>query len=71
MEITNSYRITYSNGNAPDHADSYEDAVQLVRNQWGERCYAEQFADRALVWRNEQDSVDDDGANALASIYAE
>lgn len=71
MEITSNYRIKYTNGDADDTCESYEEALRIVRGHYGERAYAEQFADRALVWRDEQESRDDDGTNAIAAIYAE
>jgi hypothetical protein len=65
----------HSNG-APDTTAigvSLEDArnrmaAQMIR-LYGDDVYLEYFADRGLVWTTEEDSIDDDGARAVASIY--
>jgi hypothetical protein len=59
----------HSNG-APDTeaVDRNTMAAQMSR-LYGDDVYIEYFADRGLVWMTEADSVNDDGARAIASIY--
>lgn len=67
------FTITYSNGRTESH-DTYAEALAAVALEY-EECAAghdgdlTSGGDRTLVWACEADSVDDDGARAVASIY--
>jgi hypothetical protein len=67
------YEIRYSTGST-DTADTYEAAQDAVRARYpgaeiGHDGDLDDFGDRTLCWASAEDSVDDDGANAIASIY--
>lgn len=50
--------------------DTYgEDTVIYARDGWPVESLAQLRAGGALVWRCDAESVDDDGARAVASIY--
>ena len=50
---------------APTKGGIREEMIQM----YGDDVYIEYFDDRGLVWRTEDDAVDDDGQRAVASIY--
>jgi hypothetical protein len=67
-------RTGYPTGGSTDTADTYETAQDAVRAQYpgaeiGHDGDLDDFGDRTLCWASEADSIDDDGANAIASIY--
>jgi hypothetical protein len=70
-EVT--YRVELSNGQRID-VDTLLEAELWCRDQWPECVIGHDGdlrsggGDRALVWKNEADSVDDAGAYAVASI---
>lgn len=65
--------VTYTDGSSDDRYDSYAAAIVALEATY-EDCVAEHDGDltdggdRTLVWADESSSVDDDGANAVASI---
>lgn len=66
--------ICYANGARTEY-DSYAAALEEIRESYGEGAVTEHDGDltdggnRTLVWATEEDSIDDDGARAVASIY--
>lgn len=71
------YHITYTSGVWPDNTvATYDDAICLLADRWPELKYGHDGdltsgGDRTLVWATESDSVDDDGARAVAVIRRE
>lgn len=68
-----SYRIDYASGREPSSVATYDDAVCLLADQWPELAVGhdgdlQSGGDRTLVWACEEDSIDDDGARAVATI---
>lgn len=66
------HRIDWSDGRSTTH-DSYEAAIDAVVEAYPDASYGHagdlaEGGDRTLVWSCEEDSVDDDGARAVASI---
>lgn len=65
--------VTYTDGSSDDRYESYADAIAALEASH-EDCVAEHDGDlmdggdRTLVWADEPSSIDDDGANAVASI---
>ena len=75
MTDAHTYRITYSNGAADLNCDTYAEAVAVLRKEWpaaaiGHDGDIESGGERTLCWATEADSIDDDGARAVASIWA-
>jgi len=61
------FEIRYTDGRTEQYED-YQDAVaEILADNFG--AYIEEFEDRTLVWDSEEDSIDDDGAKAIASIW--
>jgi hypothetical protein len=78
-----SYEINYTDGYKAS-AETLDECEAIIRNEYpdavfcgngesvDEPCqYEIDNAGRILVWAREEDSIDDAGANAIASIYAE
>jgi hypothetical protein len=70
------YAIHHSNGRTETGIVSYAEAVAVVALQYdgceiGHDGDLSSGGDRTLVWASEADSVDDDGARAVASIWRE
>jgi len=70
------YEIKWSNGQSETGIESYEAAKDAVtaRHPDAEIGHDGDLSDggeRTLCWATEEDSVDDDGARAVASIYVE
>lgn len=72
-----SYRIDYADGRlASSDVATYDDAIALCADRWPEMAYGHdgdltEGGDRTLVWACETDSIDDDGARAVATIRRE
>lgn len=69
------YKISYTDGRE-DSAETYDAAKAIIVGEYpdaeiGHDGDLEGFGDRTLCWASEEDSVDDDGANAVASIRRE
>lgn len=71
------YEIRYSNGKRLTVYDSEEDDFYSVieadypdaeYGDW-EQVSLDGKLERMLVWENEEDSEDDDGSNAVASVH--
>lgn len=68
-------RATFTNGDREStvEASTVEEARGLMQTEmlrrFGGDAEIEYFEDRGLVWSCEEDSIDDDGARAVASIY--
>jgi hypothetical protein len=72
-EMTMAYEISYSDGRMVTGIETYEAAIEAVRTQYPEAEIGhdgdlEGGGDRTLCWASEEDSIDDDGARAIASI---
>lgn len=70
------YAIHYSNGHVSRGLEStqacLDEIEQLHPDYWaGHDGDLEEGGDRTLVWACEADSIDDDGARAVASIRRE
>lgn len=68
------YSIARSNGSTTTHL-TYAEAVLAARSEWstaqiGHDGDLANGGERTLVWASEADSIDDDGARAVASIVA-
>jgi hypothetical protein len=68
------YEVRYSNGRRVGQLQSYEAALAEVESSYPEMVAGHDGdltddGDRTLCWASEADSVDDDGARAVASIY--
>jgi len=65
----------HANGSKDDviEAWSMRDARSMMHGRmssiYGDDVYIEYFEDRGLVWSRREDSIDDDGARAVASIH--
>lgn len=65
--------VTYTDLSSEDSYESYADAIAALESAYAD-CVAEHDGDltdggdRTLVWADEASSLDDDGANAVASI---
>ena len=72
-----SFRVRYSNGREVRGIVSYEAAQAEVRSTYPDAeighdgDLSERSGERTLCWASEEDSDDDDGARAVASIYVE
>lgn len=67
------YRINYTNGASDVECDTYDDAVAVIRREYpdaeiGHDGDLSDSGDRTLCWADEASSVNDSGANAVASI---
>lgn len=70
------YAIHYSNGRVDGGYETLEDAADILRQEYpdaemGHDGDLGEGGDRTLVWACEADSIDDDGAFAVASIRRE
>lgn len=72
-----SYRVRYSNGREVRGIESYDAAQAEVRSNYPDAAIghdgdlSERSGERTLCWASEEESVNDDGARAVASIYRE
>jgi hypothetical protein len=74
-------RVTFTNSERAQEHDSIAEAFTALRERWPD-LYAvgdggweadettEDIGERILVWETEDESTDDDGARAVASIKA-
>lgn len=67
------FQIHYTDGSVSKIYNTTAECVHEVQSIWpdawcGHDGDLEEGGDRTLVWRNEADSEDDDGAHAVASI---
>lgn len=67
------YEIRYSDGRRTEH-DTYESAKDEILARWpdAEIGHDGDLSDggkRTLCWSSEEESIDDNGARAVASIY--
>lgn len=70
------YTINYSNGSKSTGLESYEAAKAEVLAEYPEAEIGHDgdldgFGSRTLCWASEEDSIDDDGARAVATIRVE
>ena len=66
------YEISYTDGRT-DEASSYADAIAIIRAEYPDAVTEHDgdlsdAGDRTLCWSDEASSLNDDGANAVASI---
>lgn len=68
--MTTTFRISTTNGNFLNGREyaSEAEAQEAIRAHYGRDVHIELCGDRWLVWTSEEDSIDDDGARAIASI---
>lgn len=64
---TSKYRISYADGSPSDSTATYEEAHNIIRAAYPDAAFAHD-GNRTLYWPSEADSIDDDGARAVASI---
>jgi hypothetical protein len=67
------YEINYTNGQASEDFPSLDACIDRLTEQYPDLEYGHDGdlsngGDRTLVWANYSDSLNDDGANAVASI---
>lgn len=67
------YRISYTDGAPDDVVPTYAEARTVIDERWPDAEVRHDGdldggGDRTLVWATEADSVNDDGARAVASI---
>ena len=67
------YQIVYSDGRRSVTTLTYEEAVALLQGEFPDLEYGHagdlsEGGDRTLAWACEEDSADDDGRSAVASI---
>lgn len=62
-----SYKITYANGDAPEEATDLSAAYTAMQLEFP-GCHIEACGDRWIVWETEEESQNDDGANAVAEF---
>ena len=70
------YAIRCTNGRVLTGYETYEAAVEACESEWpdceiGHDGDLSSGGDRTCVWASEEDSIDDDGARAVASIYVD
>lgn len=68
------YEIRFSNGPVDSGYDTIDDAVAALRADYPDLDYGhdgdlEDHGERTLCWASPEDSEDDDGSSAVASIY--
>ena len=68
------YEVRYSNGRKVEMLDSYAAALAEVESAYpgmatGHSGDLADGGERTLCWASEEDSEDDDGARAVASIH--
>ncbi len=68
------FEIRYSNGRKVGGYDSYPDAIVAVLAEYpdaeiGHDGDLRDDGERTLCWASEADSIDDDGARAVAAIH--
>lgn len=66
-------RIDYTDGRDPSDAGTFDAALAICADHWPDLVYGHDGdmsdgGDRTLVWACEADSIDDDGARAVATI---
>lgn len=66
--MTKQFRITFTGGRADSICETIEEAHQEILSMWPEAFFYEND-DRELAWANEEDSENDDGCKAIASIW--
>jgi hypothetical protein len=69
------YQVRYNNGRVVSGLESYRDAIAEVVSTYdgadiGHSGDLTDGGERTLCWASEEDAVNDDGARAVASIYA-
>jgi len=67
------YEISYTDGRPSVECESYDAAKEIITAEWsdaeiGHDGDLDGGGDRTLCWADEDSSIDDDGANAVASI---
>jgi hypothetical protein len=62
------FTISFSNGASDESFETQEQAEAHLDQVLTEGYELEYFEDRALFWASEEESKNDDGANALGSI---
>lgn len=72
MAKTYAVEVSYTNGRSESY-ESYDAAVEALTTEYpdaeiGHDGDLSDGGDRTLVWESEEDSVNDDGAKAVASI---
>lgn len=70
------YKVTYAHTSAVERFDSYEAAEAAVRSVFADPSIGHDGdiasgGERTLVWADEASGVNDDGARAVASIWAQ
>lgn len=61
------YKINYTNGDPSEEATDLSAAYAGLQEEFP-GCHIEDCGDRWLVWETEEDSLNDDGAKAVAEI---
>jgi len=67
------YEISYSNGQPKVTTETYDEAIGILQSEYPDLEYGHDGdlsdgGDRTLAWACEEDSVNDAGQNAVASI---
>ena len=69
------YEIRYSNGQPSVSTATYDDAIDVIIEEFGDDSVwshdgdLSEGGDRTMCWESEEDSENDGGENAVASIY--
>jgi len=71
---TTTYEIRYPNGRIDAGYDTIADAAAALRSEYPELEYGhdgdlDDHGERTLCWASLDESEDDDGSSAIASIY--
>lgn len=68
------YKINFSNGDSSAIYEDYDKAIEAIRKLYGNDVEIghdgdlSDGGDRTLIWENEEDSLNDSGYKAVASI---
>ena len=67
------YTVQFSDGSTSEMYDTYDEAVDAMEARYpdGEIGHSGDLSDggdRTIIWETEEDSINDDGAHAVASI---
>lgn len=68
------YKINFSNGDSSAIYEDYDKAIEAIRELYGNDVEIghdgdlSDGGDRTLIWENEEDSLNDSGYKAVASI---